>query len=130
LEFRVKYLMWTIFLVVFLKSVDGLAASSETCSNLAAQAEKTKSRIPGYSSGRKVVGKGRALFYRAPNESCPMKGVFVIPNDEVQAYSDVERFTEVVYWDAKGNDVSGWVLTSRLVETGTGIGPRYEKSSR
>jgi hypothetical protein len=57
-----------------------------------------------------------------------MKGVFIVPNDEVQAYSDVEKFTED--WDSKGNDVSGWALTSRLVETGTGIGPRYGKNSR
>jgi hypothetical protein len=126
----VRYLTWIIFLIVFLEPVDVLAASSGTCVHLVALAEMTKARIPGYSSGRKVVGKGHALFYRAPSESCPMKGVFIIPNDEVQAYSDVEKFTEVVYWDAKGHDVSGWMLTSRLVETGTGIGPRYEKSSR
>jgi len=86
----VKYLTWLSFLVVFLTPVDVLAAGTEICNNLAAQAERTKARIPGYSSGRKVVGKGRALFYGAPSESCPMKGVFVIPNDEVQAYSDVE----------------------------------------
>jgi hypothetical protein len=126
----VKHLTWIIFLVVFIKPLDGLAVSGETCNDLAAQVEKTKARIPGYSSGRKVVGKGHALFYRAPSESCPMKGVFVVPNDEVQAYSDVEKFTEVVYWDSKGNDVSGWVLTSRLVETDTGISPQNEKNSR
>jgi hypothetical protein len=59
-----------------------------------------------------------------------MKGVFVIPNDEVQAYADLGKFTEVVYWDTKGNDVSGWMLTSRLAETGTGIGPRPEAERR
>lgn len=50
-----------------------------------------------------------------------------MPNDTVQAYADVQDFTYVVYWDAKGNDVSGWMQNSRLVSTGTGIGPDYEK---
>ena len=122
-----KYLMW-MSVLAFVAPFDVLAASSKKCDDLAAQAEKTKVRIPTYSSGRKVVGRDRALFYRAPTESCPMKGVFVVPNDEVQAYADVVKFTQVVYWDANGNDVSGWMLTSRLVETGSGIGPRYEKA--
>jgi len=70
--------MWICLLFALLAPVEVIAASSDTCNNLAAQAEKKKARIPGYSSGRRVVGTGRAQFYIAPSEFCPMKGVFVL----------------------------------------------------
>lgn len=117
--------VWIFLSLMAFKPFAAIAGTTKSCSELAKKAEKQKVRIPAYMSGRKVVGRGRAYFYAAPSTSCRVKNTFVIPNDEVQAYGDVEGYTEVTYWDAKGNDVTGWIPNSRLVETGTGIGPRY-----
>jgi hypothetical protein len=112
------------FLLLIFKPFTATAGS---CSELAQKADKEKARIPGYMSGRKVIGRGRAYFYAAPDAACRLKATFVIPNDIVQAYFDVKGYTEVTYWDAKANAVTGWIPNSRLVETGTGIGPREEQ---
>lgn len=101
-------------------------AANSVCSKLGETAEKEKVRIPAHMSGRKITGKGRAYFFTAPDERCRNRGVFVIAGDEVQAYADVPNFTWVTYWDARGNDVSGWMQNSRLQSTGTGIGPNFE----
>ena len=123
----VAFAVWIFLSLMAFKPFAAIAGTTKSCSELAQNAEKEKVRIPGYMSGRKVVGRGRVYFYAAPSASCRMKNTFVIPNDEVQAYADVEGYTEVTYWDAKGYDVTGWIPNSRLVETGTGIGPRYEQ---
>ena len=71
-----------------------------------------------------VVGAGRLQFYSAPNLHCPMDGVFVIAKDELIAYAQTkDGWSSVMYVNPRtGNDVSGWVRTERLKETGT-IGP-------
>jgi hypothetical protein len=72
-----------------------------------------------------VTGTGRLQFYLAPNSSCAMKGVFVIPKDELIAYAQTANgWSSVMYVNPRtGNDVQGWVRSSRLKETGT-IAPR------
>jgi hypothetical protein len=72
-----------------------------------------------------VVGQGRLQFYSAPNIQCAMKDVFIIPKDEVIAYAQSnDGWSSVMYSNPKtGNDVSGWVKSSRLKETGT-AGPK------
>lgn len=102
-------------------------ATESVCAKIAEKAEKEKVRIPAHMSGRKVIGKNRAYFYTAPDKRCRSRNIFVVPNDGVQAYEDVQNFTYVTYWDARGNDVSGWMLNSRLTDTGTGIGPNDER---
>jgi hypothetical protein len=54
-----------------------------------------------------------------------MKGVFVIPNDELIAYAQTnDGWSSVTYTNPRtGRDVSGWVRSTRLKETGT-VGPR------
>ena len=71
-----------------------------------------------------VIGVGRLQFYSAPNLHCPMDGVFVIAKDELIAYAQTkDGWSSVMYVSPRtGNDVSGWVRTERLKETGT-IGP-------
>jgi hypothetical protein len=71
-----------------------------------------------------VVGKGRLQFYSAPNEHCPMDGVFVVRNDTLVAYAETDDgWTSVMYLNPKsGADHSGWVRSSRLKVTGT-VGP-------
>jgi hypothetical protein len=72
-----------------------------------------------------VTGTGRLQFYSAPNSACPMKGVFVIPRDELIAYAQTDDgWASVMYTNPRtGNNVSGWVQSGRLKETGT-VGPR------
>jgi hypothetical protein len=68
-----------------------------------------------------VVGAGRLQFYSAPNASCAMAGVFVIPKDELNTYArSNDGWSSVMYSNPKtGNHVSGWVKSSRLKTTGT-----------
>jgi hypothetical protein len=72
-----------------------------------------------------VTGSGRLQFYSAPNLHCPISGVFVIPKDELVAYAQTDDgWSSVMYLNpSTGNDVSGWVRSARLKETGT-VGPR------
>jgi hypothetical protein len=88
--------------------------------------EGTKS-VPLFSPplAHVVTGAGRLQFYSAPNLHCPISGVFVIPKDELVAYAQTDDgWSSVMYLNPRtGNDVSGWVRSARLKETGT-VGPR------
>jgi hypothetical protein len=68
-----------------------------------------------------VIGTGRLQFHSAPNANCAMAGVFIIPKDEVIAYAQSDDgWSSVMYFNPKtGNDVQGWVRSSRLKTTGT-----------
>jgi hypothetical protein len=72
-----------------------------------------------------VIGAGRLQFYSAPNDACAMRGIFVIPKDQLIAYAQSnDGWTSVMYTNPRtGNVVSGWVRSARLKETGT-VGPR------
>ncbi|MDN7494827.1 hypothetical protein QZM89_06495 [Burkholderia gladioli] len=62
-----------------------------------------------------VVGKGRVQFYSAPDKACEMKGVFIIPGDQVSAYTSFNGFASVQYVNMKnGNVALGWVDESRI----------------
>lgn len=53
-----------------------------------------------------------------------MKGVFIIPGDQVIAYDAYRKWSSVMFTHPKtGEDTLGWVETSRLKMIGT-IGPR------
>jgi hypothetical protein len=71
-----------------------------------------------------VTGKGRLQFYAAPNQHCPMDGVFIVQNDTVVAYAATDDgWTSVMYLNPRsGADYSGWVRSNRLKVTGT-VGP-------
>ncbi len=85
-------------------------------------------KVPMFSPplGERVTGAGRLQFYSAPNANCAMSGVFVIPKDELVAYAQSDDgWTSVMYVNPKtGDDVSGWVRSSRLKVIGT-EGPTY-----
>jgi hypothetical protein len=74
--------------------------------------------------GEMVVGKGRLQFYSAPKLDCAMKGIFVIPKDQLIAYAESDDgWSSVMYQNPRNGDhVSGWVRSSRLKQTGT-VGP-------
>lgn len=64
-----------------------------------------------------VAGSGRLYFYSAPDEKCIDKKVFVIPGDNLTAYTEFGtegRWTSVAYIPKNGETVSGWVHTERL----------------
>jgi hypothetical protein len=64
---------------------------------------------------RQVLGKGRLQFYSAPNETCPLRGIFILPGEPVVALQQAARFTAVHYVNPRtGGQASGWVLSERL----------------
>ena len=72
-----------------------------------------------------VTGTRRVKFYSAPNLHCPINGVFVVPKDELVTYAQTrDGWSSVMYANpATGNNVSGWVRSARLKQTGT-VGPK------
>ena len=71
-----------------------------------------------------VIGTGRVQLYSAPNPGCAMKGVFVVPKDQLIAYAQSGEWSSVMYSNPRtGSTVSGWVKSSRLKTTGA-VGPR------
>ena len=94
------------------------------CSSLEKQANEQGIRIPESNAVMVTIGTGRVQFYGAPNEGCMMKNVFVLPKEELTAYSTYGDFTSVMYMNPKtGEDTEGWVKSSRVKYTGYGIGP-------
>jgi len=72
-----------------------------------------------------VTGTGRLQFYSAPSERCMMKGVFVIPKDELVEYAISDSgWSQVMFMNSRTGDiVDGWVRSDRLKSTGT-VGPK------
>jgi hypothetical protein len=89
--------------------------------------ETGRKNIPIFSPplSEVVIGAGRLQFYSAPNSNCAIKGVFVILHDELIAYAQSnDGWSSVMYLNPKtGDNVSGWVRSFRLKETGT-MGPK------
>nr|WP_243771634.1 hypothetical protein [Burkholderia sp. D-99] len=101
-----------------------LALSAVDCEKLNASASQEGDFIMGDKAGRTVVGRGRLQFYSAPDFSCKMQGVFILPSEQVDAYSNYNGFTRVIYLGAKeGGPTIGWVRKSRLKSNGVGIAP-------
>jgi hypothetical protein len=110
--------MKTLMLVLSLFSGSAFAACEEP--------EIGTKDAPAFSPPLSVVviGTGRLQFYSAPNPSCTMKGIFVIPKNELITHAQSGGWSSVVYSNPEtGNTVSGWVKSSRLKKTGT-VGPR------
>lgn len=63
-----------------------------------------------------VIGRGRLFFYSAPDERCIQKEIFIIPGDQMNAYTEYSDFISVMYIDAHGKDTEGWVKRDRLQE--------------
>lgn len=100
----------------------GFAVSSPAFSDCKEPETGTKN-IPAFSPtlSAVVTGAGRLQFYSAPNPSCAMAGVFIIPKDELITYAQSnDGWSSAMYSNPKtGNTVSGWVRSSRLKATGT-----------
>lgn len=105
--------------------IPNLPQKNGNCEQLNAAASKDESLIPADKAGKTVIGEGRLQFYSAPDWSCKMNGVFIVPTDSVESYADYSEFTSVVYTSQKSNKmVNGWVESDRLESNGLGIAPR------
>ena len=67
-----------------------------------------------------VIGVARLQFFSAPNMRCPIKGVFIVPGDQVISYAQTAGgWSSVTYSNTKtGNTISGWERSSRLKAVG------------
>jgi hypothetical protein len=94
------------------------------CTALDQQGNEKGIRIPESDAVLKTIGTGRVQFYSAPSEACVMKGVFILPHEDLTGYGTYGDFTSVMYMNPKtGEDTEGWVKSSRVKYTGYGIGP-------
>jgi hypothetical protein len=101
-----------------------VAIAEERCDEIAETANKIGVRIPGTSAPHRVTGQGRLQFFSAPSPGCIIKGVFILPGEEVIAYTEYQGFTAVMYSNPRTHlDTEGWVATARLQATGYGIAP-------
>jgi hypothetical protein len=99
-------------------------ADSITCDSISKKAE-TEQNIISPVAGYQVIGDGRLYFHFAPDEKCRNKDVFVIPGDQLIAYTEYKGWFSVMYLNPKtGKDFEGWVQSKRLKFTGT-MGTNY-----
>lgn len=126
LRIRKPYVVATLCLLA--AGLTPFAASADPCADASAKAKRERIIIPGYLSGHKITGKGRAYFYAHPSDSCREKDTFVIPGDQLIAYETYKDFTYVMYIHPRtGVDTSGWIKSNRLESTGTGIAPNQNE---
>jgi len=107
--------------LLFATSV-AVARDDAACKQLSDAGYESGIQIPGSDAIREVVGTGRLQFYSAPSRDCAMPGIFVVPRDNLVAYVEYKGYTAVLY--VGGAEPMGWVLSSRLRATGTGISPK------
>ncbi|MBD2801529.1 hypothetical protein ID854_13960 [Xenorhabdus sp. M] len=119
---RIKILLFIITIFISTNSF----SEENVCEKFNLISETEAELINASTSGYKVIGKGRAYFYTSPNVNCKNDNVFIIKNDLVNAYSVYGDFTSIMYLDKNQNLIQGWVQSSRLIPTGTGIGPSDE----
>ena len=93
------------------------------CTEPQAGSDRAPALLPPLS--QVVTGAGRLQFHSAPDSACPMKGVFIIPKDEVIAYAQTrDGWSSVMYLNPRtGNDVSGWARSASLKTIGR-MGPK------
>src|SRR5689334_9722188 len=105
---RVRKILMTLA-VLFAAFQSGTSAADATCQEPATGTKAIPALSPPLSEV--VIGAGRLQFYSAPNATCAMPGVFVIPKDELIAYAQSnDGWTSVMYVNPRtGNTVSGWV---------------------
>lgn len=115
--------MKPIWPAILLSSALSIQGTHAACTEPRAGSDQAPALSPPLS--QVLTGAGRLQFHSAPDSACPMKGVFIIPKDEVIAYAQTrDGWTSVMYLNPRtGNDVSGWVRSARLRTLGT-MGPK------
>ena len=113
-----------IFLALIILSWALPSAAQQSCSTLKQQAEQQQAYFNPPSTYA-VTGKGRLYFHTAPAGHCRSREVFVIPGDELIAYTESQGWYSVMYTNPRsGQDFHGWVRPERLHLRGT-IRPAY-----
>ncbi|MBR8240640.1 hypothetical protein FEP12_03103 [Burkholderia multivorans] len=112
---------------------DCIRASSKTvsmCDDLNNRTSETAVRILHSEGKMTVIGSGRLQFYSAPDLSCKIPGVFILPGESVVAEKSDRGFTFVAYRSAKKDGpVLGWVKSDRVKHNGVGATPRQPANS-
>jgi photosynthetic reaction center cytochrome c subunit len=92
-----------------------LTAATLTASACQTPAAGDAAAQPLARARRQVLGKGRLQFYSAPDETCPLRGIFILPGEPVVTLQQAARFTAVHYVNPRtGGQAQGWVLSERL----------------
>lgn len=106
------------FITLFALSMPSFA-DPIVCNGVAIVAEEDQVFISPPSSF-KVVGEGRLYFYSSPNKNCRKNDIFVIPGDQLAAYTEYKGWYSVFYVNPKtGKEAEGWVESKRLAFVGT-----------
>ena len=109
--------------VIFTILMASISANAEEfCDSLNSMTYKNEVYLASPRSSFTVIGRGRLFFYSAPDERCIQKNIFIIPGDQVNAYTEYSDFVSVMYIDSHGKDTEGWVKRDRLQE----VKPRDE----
>ena len=103
------YIYLTILFPVFV-------VAGELCDSLNSVANKDQVYLMSPRSAFTVTGTGRLFFHSAPDERCIQRDIFIIPGDQVNAYTEYSDFVSVMYIDSHGKDTEGWVKRDRLQE--------------
>jgi hypothetical protein len=100
------------------------AQAGNDCEALSREAFRLGSRVDGCRAGRIVTGAGRLPFHTAPIARCKTRDLFVVPGDKLIAYAEHQGFTAVLYLNpSTQREAEGWVASSRLTASSTGIAP-------
>ncbi|HEX8614805.1 MAG TPA: hypothetical protein VF800_26280 [Telluria sp.] len=93
-----------------------IAESPSLCSAAGFLAQKNAQPLRTPLASR-VSGNGRLQFLSAPDPTCAMPGVFVVPGDSVTASMTSGGFVYANYTNPKsGRKVQGWVPRVRLAD--------------
>lgn len=82
---------------------------AERCGDIDENSYKNESRISPDGGIYVITGKGRAYFYSAPNIAC-RKNIFILPGDQIQAYTELNGYISVMYFKKYGGTEEGWIL--------------------
>jgi len=111
---------------VFLICCLSTASANDECKKLDIKFTTDGTIFDNTDNIYKVGGEGRLQFYSAPDKECSIKGVFVVPGDKLYAYVEYGGYYSVMFIDRNGEQVTGWVEKTRLIDTHTGVGPSYD----
>lgn len=72
----------------------------------------------------RVIGPDKLYLYSAPNIKCQYgENIFLIKNDRVLAYTDLNGFLSIMYIRANGETIEGWALKEQLSQTNESVSP-------
>lgn len=118
-------LMFSGVFIVF----TSMASEVNVCTQLNEKATREQVRIDTPKRLYVITGKGRTHFNSAPDKKCEIKDLFLVRDDQVQAYGEYENFINVTYFNLRGEDTTGWIDASLIKETGLGEGPSSDEQT-